>query len=329
VYLLSKRSTTMDDVQLLVLTRAPDLWRVPEYISVVCIVLIALGIATKLIGIRERSTLFTLATSLVPLIVFNQQIITGRSLQPIHCQVFIGNYVAGLALMLTIGILLRRLLALEGFGVRLASAVLVIAAIFWGLIECHYTVRVLDEANVARDEAYPVALRLEQLAGDDPNRFQQTVLAFDSLIADDLPSIAPQNVLWARHQHVFAGLSWQQNKERYYRYLYFSNVDPDGLDHLLRTDFVSQIALFGWGRHTDRLSHDAKTLTYGEIAAEVQNYAHFLDSFDLATAVDQLLSYVVVNDEHDTDLSVVDQWYERYDGETIGKYTLYRVRPRQ
>ena len=155
------------------------------------------------------------------------------------------------------------------------------------------------------------------------------MLSFDSLIADDLPSISPQNVLWARHQHIFAGLTWQQNKERYYRYLYFSNVDPAGLDHLLRTDFVSQIALFGWGRHTDRLSHNAKPLTYGEIAAEVQNYARFLDSFDLATAVDPLLSYVVVNDEHDTDLSVVDQWYERYDGETIGKYTLYRVRPRQ
>ena len=106
-YLLSKRSQTMDDVQLLVLTHAPDLTRFPEYISYVVLLMLAAGVLMKVIALRDRSTLFALSLALTPLIVFNQQVITGRSLQPIHYQVFIGNYVAGLALIVTIGILLK------------------------------------------------------------------------------------------------------------------------------------------------------------------------------------------------------------------------------
>ncbi|MGI8810996.1 MAG: hypothetical protein ACR2IH_00515 [Pyrinomonadaceae bacterium] len=327
-YLLSLRSPSMDDVQLLVLSRAPDLWRVPEYISIFCIAMIAFGTVAKVITVRDRSTLFTLATAIVPLIVFNQQIITGRSLQPIHYQVFIGNYVAGLALVLTFGISLKRQLVSASSTMKFASVILAVIAIFWGFVECHYTVQVLDDANVARDGALPVARRLESLAGNDPQRFRQTVLVYDSLFADDLPSVAPQNVLWARHQHVFAGLSWQQNKERYYKYLYFSNIDEDGLDYLLKNDFVSQIALFGWGRHTGRLSINAKPLTFGEIAEEVESYRRYRDSFNAATAADPLLSYVVVSNSEDTDMSQLDKWYERHGSETIGNYTLYRVRLR-
>jgi hypothetical protein len=327
-YLLSHRSQTMDDVQLLVYTRAPDLWRMPEYISVVCLGLMIAGFAARLIGFRERSTLFTLSVVLVPLTVFNQQIITGRSLQPIHYQVFIGNYVAGLGLVLTAGLLLRKQLLAGGKLVRAACLLLSAAGVIWGFVECHYTVRVLDEANAQRDDAFPVAKRLEELALSDTDPHRSTVLAYDMIQADDLPSVAPQNVLWARHQHVFSGLTWQENKERYYLYLYYFGVDEAGLDYLLKNDFVSQIALFGWGRHTDRLSFNARPLTYGEIAHEVQNYAVFRATFNASSARSPLLSYVVVNEALKTDLTNVDKWYERYEGERIGNYTIYRVRPR-
>jgi len=291
-------------------------------------VLLAIGVATGAFRLRERKTLFTLATALVPIIVFNQQVLTGRSLQPIHYQVFIGNYVAGLALLMSIGLLLRRPLVNGGATVRAACTALMAAAVVWGFVECHYTVRVLDDANIVRDEALPVARRLEQLAGDDPDRFSQTVLSFDGIFADDMPTVAPQNVLWSRHQHVFAGLTWQQNKERYYRYLYYSGVDEQGLDELLKKDFVSQIALFGWGRHSDRLSSNAKPLTYGEIAEEARNYGRFIASFSRATAADPLLSYVVVNYEYPPDLAPVEKWYELSEPETIGNYTLYKARLR-
>lgn len=326
-YLLSKRSHTMDDVQLLVLTHAPDLTRFPEYISYIVLAMLAAGMAFKVIALRERSTIFALSLALVPIIVFNQQVITGRSLQPIHYQVFIGNYVAGLALMVTIGVLLLKAPAAKPVFMKVSYSAVAILAIFWGFVECHYTVRVLDDANIDRDKAIPLAKRLSQLAEDDPHPNQTTTLVLGSmLIADDLPTVAPQNVLWARHQHVFAGLSWQESKERYYKYAYYQNVDEKGLDYLIKNDFAVMIALFGWGRHTDRLSVEAKPLTYGEIAQEARKYADFRNNFSLKEASDPELSYVVVPNEWTFDLTNLDRWYERDAGEVIGDYTLYKVK---
>jgi len=203
---------------------------------------------------------------------------------------------------------------------------LMLVAIVWGFVECHYTVRVLDDANVERDLALPVATRLEDLAREDADPYRSTVLAVDMIQSDDLPSVSPQNVLWARHQHVFAGMSWQENKDRYFQFLYYLNVDEEGLGYLLKNNFVAKIALFGWGRHTDRLSLNAKPLTTGEINVEVKRFAEYRAAFNATNAASPVLSYLVVNNEADTDLTNVDKWYERDAGEVIGKYTLYRLR---
>ncbi|MGD9561458.1 MAG: A24 family peptidase [Pyrinomonadaceae bacterium] len=327
-YLLSQRSETLEHVQLLVYTRAPDLFRMPEYIGFAVLLILIAGLATRRIEMKERSTLFTLSLALTPFIIFNQQILTGRSLQPIHYQVFIGNYVAGLALVLAIGLVAKPWLKKGGTLAKAACSAAAVAAVVWGFVECHYTVRVLDDANVERDLALPVARRLEELARNEPDPHRTTVLAFDMIQADDLPSVAPQNILWARHQHVFAGLSWDESKERYYQYLYYSNIDHNGLDWLLKNDFVSQIALFGWGRHTDRLSFDSKPLTYREIGEEVARYAEYRENFSRQEAAEPMLTYVVVNNEANTDLSLLDQWYRREAGEVIGKFTIYPVRLR-
>jgi hypothetical protein len=146
--------------------------------------------------------------------------------------------------------------------------------------------------------------------------------------ADDLPSVAPQNVLWARHQHVFAGMSWEENKRRYFQYLYYMNVDERDLDHMLKNDFVAKIALFGWGRHTDRLSSEAKPLTYGEIDQEVRNFEAYRKGFSAPEATNPLLSYAIVHNGMDVDFSQLDRWYERDGGEQVGRYTLYRLKLR-
>ena len=327
-YLLSKRSDTMEHVQLLVLTRQPDLWRFPEYIGAIAVLILIAGMIFGSIKLRENSTLFVLALALTPFAVFNQQVITGRSLQPIHYQVFIGNYIAGLALVLSLGLVARRWFEEQPIVARVLCGILAVAAIAWGFVECHYTVRVLDDANIERDAALPVARRLEELARGDADPYRTTVLSYDMMQADDLPSVAPQNVLWARHQHIFAGLSWQESKERYYQYLHYSNVDADTLKEILAKDFVSQIALFGWDRHSGRLSFDAKPLTFGEIADEAAAYGAYRDNFSRETSLSPRLSYVVVNNDVDMDLSVLDRWYQRDGGEVIGRYTIYRVEPR-
>lgn len=326
-YLLSQRVDTMDHVQLLVHTRMPDLFRFPEYVSFAVLLIMIAGLAAKLVSLKDRSVLFVLAITLVPFAVFNQQIITGRSLQPIHYQVFIGNYVSTLALFALVGLIFKRRLKSGGMFTQLACVAVAIAAIAWGFVECHYTVRVLDWANAHRDKGLPVAHRLEELGkGKDAHRM--TVLAYDGIFADDMPTMAPQNVLWARHQHVYAGLSWEESKERYYQQLYYQGIDGKGLDYLLKNDFVSMIALFGWGRHTDRLSSEAKPLTYGEIADEVRRYERYIADYGPLQAAEPLVSFVVVKNDDDVDMSNLERWYQLYDAEVIGEFTLHKATPR-
>lgn len=325
-YLLSQRAETIDDVQLLVETRAPDFARMPEYIGLFVLALLAWAATAGIIKIRDRAVLFAASLALTPLIIFNQQIVTGRSLQPIHYQVFIGNYVAMLSLVFAVGVFWRAWAAKGTRFLRAVSATFAAAAIAWGFIECHYTVRVLDDSNTARDSALPVARVLEEMAGSDPEAHRRTVLAFDGIQADDLPGVAPQNVLWARHQHIFAGLSWQESKERYYQYLYYSNIDGDGLDYLLKNDFVSMIALFGWGRHSDRLNSQYKPLTYGEVASEVRRYEAYIADFDRNRAANPLISYVILPADRRDLLKNVSKWYDLDEGRTIDDYVVFEAK---
>jgi hypothetical protein len=297
------------------------------------VVLAVLGasLLLKVISLKEKETIFVLSLALVPAIVFNQQIITGRSLQPIHYQVFIGNYVAGLALVMSLGILLRKK---DLFGKKVSKtliSVVAILAIIWGFVECHYTVRVLDDANVARDAQMPLGRRLTELAKEEKNPYKSVVFHYDIAEADDLPTIAPQATLWARHQHIFAGVTWQENKERFYQYLHFKQITPEDLADRIkrRGDFVSMIALFGWGRHTDRLNAAYKPLTYGEVDEEARKYAEYIKNFNPRNSPETVLSYVVVPNNEDIDLTNLDKWYERDEGEIVGNYWLYRVRLRQ
>lgn len=325
-YLLSQRGETMDHVQLLVHTRMPDFFRFPEYISFGVLLMLIAGITLKRFSLRDRGVLFVIGLALVSFIVFNQQVITGRSLQPIHYQVFIGNYVAALAVFSAIGLFWGTKLGQGRTSVKIISSLLFVAAVFWGFVECHYTVRVLDEANIERDKGLLVAKRLEELATQHPDPHRATVLSFDGIFADDMPSVAPQNILWARHQHVFAGLSWEESKERYYQQLYYSGATEKTLDWLLKNDFVSQIALFGWGRHTDRLSVDAKPLTYGEIDAEVTEFGEYVKNFSIENARTPTISYVVARRDDPPSLVNLERWYEITDSEEIGDHVLYEVR---
>lgn len=326
--LLSKRSHTMDDVQLLVRTHAPDIHRMPVYISFVVLLIIAAGVLLKKIGLKERETLFALSFALVPLVVFNQQIITGQSLQPIHYQVFIGNYVAGLALVVAVGILLKKS---ELFNKTLTKATIVLVAILaivWGFVECHYTVRVLDDANVERDKGFDVGQYLTEIYKQNGDTHKTVIMTYSMLQGDDLPTIAPQSVLWARHQHVFAGVTWQENKERYYQYIHFQGVTPEGLADAMKNkgDFVSMIALFGWGRHTDRLNSAYKPLTYGEIDEEARVYADYIENFNPRNSPDTILSYLIAASDWDIDYANIDRWYERELIASFPAYNLYRLK---
>jgi hypothetical protein len=315
-WLLAQRADATDAVQLLARTHAPDLWRLPEIVGVIAFLLLIGGVWRGKIEWREPLPLFTAALAWTPFLTFNQQILTGRSLQPVHYEVFIGNYVAVLALVLCLWQLRppRRMVLSLVFGA---------SAFVWGVYEANVTGAVLDEANAHRDQARPALRRVGEIC-----RTGETVFTTDFIVADELPSAAPCGVLWARHLHIFTGASWDESKERFYQQLYWFALDEDWLEAQLRArNFVVVYALFGWGRLNDRLVKSPQPLTDEEITTAVKRYAALRSNFNRETAARFPLSYALIG-AGETFPARLEQFYERDAGERIGAFTLHRLRLR-
>lgn len=331
--LLASRDTTMDSVQLLVYTRAFDFGRRPETLAFGSLIALAFAVWRKFIVISDKLVLFTLSLALASIAVFNQQIITGRVLQPIHYEIFIVNYVALFAFCLTVYLVWRGTADKLPKYSRFVLPVLLLAACVWGAVEARYTIAVVEQTNAMRDETMPVGLRLRELAKTellDENGNHRVVLPLNLLQGDDQPSIAPQGVLWARHQHVFAGESADENRERYYHFLYYAGFEATDLDRQIReTNFIHIITLFGWDRLSNRLSTEARPVTEGEVQTEVARYAAFRENFNIEQAKRLRVHYLVKHADNDFDFTTVDRWYERDAGEQSGKYVLYKLRLKQ
>lgn len=332
--LLSHRAETMDSVQLLTYTRRPDLFRPPMLIGLGVLVLLAYAVWRGRLEWRSRKTLIALAFAATPLVVFNQQVITGRSLQPIHYEVFIVNYVAAFSLILALALVLRRWVAVEARR-KLFSRVLLFAAVAtfcWGVVEADITTHVVDDQNIVRDEAYVIGERLRQIALEEQAAGVENrgvVFSPNLIQGDDLPTLAPQGVLWARHLHVFSGTTWEENKERFYQHAYYEGFDADWLQReLTNRNYVVVIALFGWGRHHDRLTVNSTPLSDEEIAHEVDAYRNYVASFSREQAARPLLAYVVANADSSPNFTNIDRWYERDAGVHHGKFILYRLKLR-
>lgn len=326
-YLLSRRAPGTDSVQLLVLTHAPDLLRFCAVLCYAALILIALAVCFKFARLKSQSTIFLLAFAVVPFIVFNHQIVSGRSLQPFHYEFYVVNYISALVVALTLFLFLKRLRQ-----PKIYTAILMFfgfAAVAWGFVEAKSTTQVLMFWNVEREESLPVTRRLAEIAAteniDDVKSL--VTLNLDYVQADNQPVDAPFAVLWARHQHVFAGVGWEENKERFYKMLYYGDRDADWLRRdFRRGDIEAYMALFGWDRFNATLSVNSRPLTLTEIEEEVARYDNFYKNFDFERATNPTLSFVVAPNDSPNEFVNLKRWYEIDAGETIGEFTLYRVR---
>lgn len=327
--LLSNRNETMDKAQLLVFTRQPDLLRNVEVIGYIILTATAFILWRKFTKLEERKAYLIAAFSFAPVLVFNQQILTNRSLQPFHYEFYVINYIILLALVLIVSVFWQRFITpIKSLSAGLLS-VLAIAAVGWGYIEARDTTVFWDSSNILRDEAMLVNNRLREIArGNIENAKKEVTLNLEPLQADSQPTVAPQAVLWARHQHVFAGLeSWEENKIRYYQLLYFSDLDASFLKSSLTgcRDIEACMALFGWDRFNARLSANARPLTMPEIEEEVRNYAEFVRNYSFSDAERSQIKYLIVHNDANNQLQNFDLWFNRDEGEFLGKYTLYRT----
>ncbi|HEX7774100.1 MAG TPA: hypothetical protein VF435_16875, partial [Pyrinomonadaceae bacterium] len=157
LYLVSNRAHTLDETQTLIATHRPDLFRLPEIIGVVVVAILLIGLRRKRFEIQNEAAIFATAFALLPLVLFNQQVLTGRSMQPFHFQSFIANYTVLVASVIVIGLLLR----------TVSSRVLLLVGVLslsWGVLEVELASRARAKSDNVNDQMVPVLQRLNALS---------------------------------------------------------------------------------------------------------------------------------------------------------------------
>ena len=320
--MLSHRAATVDAAQALVATHRPDLFRLPEIIAVVSLIVLSIGVQRRVFTWRDTRVLFIASLILGVGAVFNQQVITGRSLQPFHYEWFIANYCAGVALFLAIVLVTRhwwtsrRLLALACIALAWATAEVTLATI---LNRTH---------NVHIDEGKLVANRLAELSFGDGSLGAEipVVLVSDLQLADRLPTDAPQVPLWAPHMLIFPGVSENENRERFFKQLYYLGFDEQKIySELDRSDWTFYAGLFPYYRLSPVTRGNASPITPEEIRTQVEEYKKYSDAFSREQASNPRMQYLVVSADRELRYENIDRWYERDRGEVIGKFVLYRL----
>jgi len=333
LYLTSRLGSTTADVHFLAASHAPDLFRLPEIIGMLTLAVVALLIRRGGLRANEPAVILVLAFAVTPFFVFNQQILTGKSLQPFHYEVFIGNYTAMLAAFLTAWFGLRNLLRNRPQMTRALALGLACAAILSGSAEAVLLSRHQLKGNLISDAARPALLRLAEIGRNAPRGELDTssvVYAPNFVVANALPSTAPQPVLWAQYLFLFPDVTLAEDKERLAQFLYYKGVSFADIDqyHLNSLDnerayYLS--SLIKRGRFNPRLSVDWQPITPDELRGALDYYAAYVATFDRERAARPELSYLLVNPEETLNLANFDRWYERDTGERFGSYVLFRV----
>jgi hypothetical protein len=324
-YLLAERSKNTDDTQLLSYTRQPDLVAAPELIGFCLIAVIIYLIFTGKVRFATPAVLVTLATAITPFALLNQQIITGRSLQPMHYEIFVANYLVLAALVLTIWLVKDSLEAGTGKFRKLITYLAAAAAIV-GFIESTGTARRYGGYEDLRSASMPA---LEYLGKQPYQGAPPVAVSTNLMVADLIPTATPLRSLWNPHTNSAGGVSADENKQLLFRYLYYSGFDEKDLAHAISDNlFEVMSGLFGGGRALTELESGSRPVTAGEKAAAVQEYAAFRANFDRAKAASPELSYLIVPTKAEPDYREIDRWYERGTGETFGLFKVYTLKLR-
>jgi hypothetical protein len=314
LWLLSKRASSMDSGQILELTHAPDLFRAPEIYGGLIVCLLAYQMIRKIKSYDQPNILFTLSFAIAPFLVFNQQIVTGKSLQPFHYEEFIANYWVVIALFLALGILRPKIL-------NRITAYLAVAGIGIAIMLSAFNIRLMGSTNIRLDEVRSVSeeLKRKDVSGG-------VVFATDRFLTNSLPAVSNKPVLWARFLYTFSNVDSVEQRTRYFQYLYYGGFKENQLVQALRDDFTARWEVFGPHRVNPVLAKSFSPITEEEIVNAVKEYGLFVRSFDSNLAADPVLSHAVVSPNDD--LSNLDRWYERSAGEKNGEFTIYALKPR-
>jgi len=319
-------------VQALVPSRRPDLFSPTVLFGVMVLGLLAYGVKHGRLSYQDLSVIAAAAFGLLPMVVLNQQIVTGYVLQPIHYKGFITSYSVLIGSVVILG-LNWRTQSKENLGhwqlSRRALLWITIAAFDWGLIEAHQAMKRSAEGNNLAAQEMPVYIHFSDQHRSGLQASADEVMLYDDLrMADGAPAVSPFPVLWAPHMVVYPGAAAAESKERLFKHLYYTGVGVRELDdyfHGRNGYYGCAVGLFGFDRLVDGLNPNAKPITPEEKKAELESYKHFIETFDEQKAASPRLSYVVVPTDKSTSMVNLDHWYRRDGGQQVGKFTIFRV----
>ncbi len=323
--LMARRVASTDQVLLMEFTRVPDLLRVPEFIGVLVLLGLTLGVRRGLCDWRTPKTLFAASFALLPFVVFNQQLVTGRSLQPLHYEQFIANYAALLAVVFTLPLLGRRRPPVRAHHLRIIA----LLACAWGFMEVGFTAHALKNYNLAHDDVVLIARSIKQQTNAAQlDAVPPLVFTPDTPLANNLPTYS-QPILWGTHIPNFPGIAPEECRARAFQQYYYSGTSPAQLRQLLQqNEFDAVNAIFSLERAVPVLTAHPVPLSAVEIEQATARYAQYCATFSRARAAQLRLGYAVVPVAQTIDLTNLDRWYERDAGTRIGAFTLYRLRLR-
>jgi hypothetical protein len=308
------RANTIDRAQLLQPAHMPDPFRMPEVYGGFLLLTIVWQAKKRIQALNDPRVLFIASFALAPFVVFNQQILTGRSLQPFHYEEFVANYWIALGFFLALGIVRQDI-------PRRILTYLVLGSLAIGGVLGAQAARNTGSMNAHLDEVRAVALKLRD------NNSHGVVFASDVLLTNSIPTTTSNPVLWARHLNAFSNVSLIEKKKRFFQYLYYSGFDESQLARILQTDFTARWEVFGAERANPVLTGRYNRVTEEELNNATREYAEFAHSFDSSLAKNPLLSIAVVSPSDD--LSNLDQWYERGSPERTGEFIIYHLRLRR
>ena len=334
-WLLSNRSKMADKAQLLVFTHSPDIYRRVEIIGVVALFLVVIVFWFRITDTSPRRLATIAALLLSPVLVFNQQILTGRAMQPYHYAAFVVNYTV------LIGLLITANLWWKNISTR-ALVWLAALAFVWGFVEVGLPARYTTvPAAVASDQIVPVLRRLDALSNQDgtmadlrtKGRASTIVFSPELNVSVLLPAWTSQPTLLDIGGLDFGSLMRDVRKEYFYMHLYYASADMDALRQALHgnpadpaMNYYARAVLFGHERIVPALAGDFKPIQEDEIEREVRLYQNYADNFSREQALKRPLSYVITPADKSFVFANIDRWYERDSGERLGNYVLYRVK---
>ncbi|MFN0277426.1 MAG: hypothetical protein ACKVRN_02375 [Pyrinomonadaceae bacterium] len=329
--MLTNRNLNTDDIQLLNYTRAPNLLVLPVVLGFLIIAGILYFLRNGRMTSNSPAVLLTASLALTPVVLFNQQIVSGRSLQPVHYEIFIANYLLLIAIVF-FAHLIRKSSNSERVTLNFRRGLIYfgIAAAFWGLIESSATAKRNAGFEKLRDDAIPALSYLRDKAvpraqnGDAP-----TIMTTNLMVADYIPTVTPYRPLWNPHTNSAGGVNHAENLELFYKYLYYSGYDEKDLAQAINENlFEVMAALFGGGRALPTLTGEAKPVTRSEIETEINKYRNYRNNFDQAKAGMPELSHIVVPSKAEPDFANLDRWYERDTGVEAGLFKVYNLKLR-